>query len=223
MGAIHDVSASYYNGVPTAGMVSGNGHPSDEVGYAIGGGITFKLPMLGKGDSVAIQADWAHGANRYTNQLGAGFLPYDGATAARGYNADAVYSSVAGALGGLDLTDSWDIVGGYTHNWNPQWKSTLYGGYSEVNYSGAANSLIRVALGFPTGDADFSVWQIGSRTVWTPVKNLDLSVDVIYNQYNTGFAGNVAPTPAGGSGTTFTYGDVDVWQAIFRWQRNFYP
>ena len=33
-------------------------------------------------------------------------------------------------------------------------------------------------------DASWSLWQIGSRTVWTPVENLDLSLEVLYNNMN---------------------------------------
>jgi len=62
-----------------------------------------------------------------------------------------------------------------------------------------------------TSDANFQVWQVGSRTVWTPVQNLDLSVDVIYNNVNTAF--DAVP------------GNEDKhWLAgMFRIQRNFYP
>jgi hypothetical protein len=224
MGAIHDVRASYYNssGTGTAALLTGNGHPSDEVGWAIGGGLKFNLPMLGQGDNVHVQADYAKGATTYTQV--SGFLPYDGTTAARGYMTDAVFSSVSGGLTGLELTESWDVVGGYVHHWNSQWNTTLYGGYAEVNYSGSANAILSTALGFPAGSsADYSWWQVGSRTVWSPVKNLDLSVDVLYTSYNTGFGGLAAPACGSCSPGVYTYGDVDYWQAIFRWQRNFYP
>ena len=33
------------------------------------------------------------------------------------------------------------------------------------------------------------MWAIGSRTVWTPVENLDLSLEVMYNKLNTAFGG----------------------------------
>ena len=66
-----------------------------------------------------------------------------------------------------------------------------------------------------TGSADWSMWQIGSRTVWTPVANLDLSVDVLYTKVNTGFAGSNA--------TVGTVDDNDIFAAIFRAQRNFWP
>jgi hypothetical protein len=223
MGAIHAVRAGYYDNTINPGQVTGNGYPSDDVGYAIGGGLKVNLPMLGQGDNVHVQADWAHGAVAYTMQRG--FSPRDGATQALGLVTDATYSSVGGLLTGLDLTDSWDIVGGFEHHWNPQWKTTLYGGYAEVNYDSAANTVLANSLSIvpSTGSADFNWWQIGSRTVWSPVKNLDLSVDVLYTSYNTGYGGQAASPCGDCAPGAYVYDDVGVWQAIFRWQRNFYP
>ena len=45
MAAAHDVMADYYVGSPvTAGTTEWNGHPGDEVGWAVGGGIKVNLP-----------------------------------------------------------------------------------------------------------------------------------------------------------------------------------
>ncbi len=40
-----------------------------------------------------------------------------------------------------------------------------------------------------TASANWSYWQIGSKTVWTPVPNLDLSVEVMYNKLEGAFGG----------------------------------
>jgi hypothetical protein len=65
----------------------------------------------------------------------------------------------------------------------------------------------------PAGSsANWSYWQVGSRTVWTPVTNLDLSVEVMYNKLNTAFATGTA-----------VYADKSWYSGIFRVQRNFYP
>ena len=60
------------------------------------------------------------------------------------------------------------------------------------------------------------MYQIGSRTVWTPVENLDLSVDVIYSRLKGAFGGTIA-------GGTNVYGDKGFWAGIVRAQRNFWP
>ena len=85
------------------------------------------------------------------------------------------------------MTKAWSITGGFEHFWNAQWKTSLYGAYGELRYSDAAAAVIR-----PAGAAVGSLGelellrQIGSRTVWTPVANLDLSLEVMYNRLNTG-------------------------------------
>jgi hypothetical protein len=107
----------------------------------------------------------------------------------------------------LDLTEGWSVVGGFQHNWNPQWKTSLYGTYGAITYSAAA----KAELGLVTALDDWSMWQVGSRTIWTPVPNLDLSVDVMYNHINTAFDGTVGAE------------DKGWWQGMFRVQRNFYP
>ena len=71
---------------------------------------------------------------------------------------------------------------------------------------------------------DFGFWQVGSRTVWNPVRELDVGVEVIYSQINSAFSGPVTLTangtvPAG----PFTARDVNFVSGVFRVQRNFLP
>ncbi len=69
--------------------------------------------------------------------------------------------------------------------------------------------------GGAAGSANWNYTQVGSRTTWTPVANLDLSLEVMYNQLDTGF---------GGSGTAAVgLGNLNWVSGIFRVQRNFYP
>jgi hypothetical protein len=201
MGAIHNVDA--------ADTLVGT-HPSNEIGYAIGGGLKFNLPMLGAGDYVQGQVTYAKGALRYlTGNQGLGPLqtvssgnPID--SIALGPAFDAVLTG--GALGSLDLTTGWTVTAGYEHRWNPMWKTSLWGDYGKITYSSTASAV----LGFV--DADWSLFQIGSRTVWTPVENFDMSVEVIYNKMN-----------GANTGGALTTNDQDWFSGMFRVQRNFWP
>ena len=219
MGAIHDVNAGYY----TAATM-GTGSPGAEVGWALGAGIKFNLPMIGKGDYVLAQFNYAKGALNYlASDLGGGGVGYvriqEGSalagnlTTANGAVADATYAAGTG----LDLSSGWSITGGFEHWWVPNLKTSLYGAYGEIDYSAlSSDRMAGLALG--TGsDASWSLWQIGSRTVWTPVPNLDLSVDVMYQNVNTGYATGLAPAGLG------TIEDKDWVSGMFRVQRNFYP
>jgi hypothetical protein len=78
----------------------------------------------------------------------------------------------------------------------------------------AANAGPGVIVGATS--ADWELWQVGSRTVWNPVANLDLSVDLMYQGVNTAFAGG---TSTAGS----TLEDKRWFSGMFRVQRNFYP
>jgi hypothetical protein len=203
MAAAHQVIAQDVGGI--------SNHPSDKVGWALGAGLKLNVPMLGKGDYVIGQFTYAEGAMDY---VGSG-LPaletvnsgYPITSTAFGPTTDAVWTgTVGGTGGGLELTKGWSFTGGYEHRWNPQWKTSLYGSYGEINYSTTSSAV----LGYVS--ADWNLWQIGSRTVWTPVTNLDLSVDVMYNNM-TGANTGVAATSA----------EQDWVSGMFRVQRNFYP
>ncbi|MDI1342530.1 MAG: porin [Pseudolabrys sp.] len=216
MGAIHDVY-----GVNTLATNT----TANATGYAFGGGLKINLPMLGKGDNIVMQGTYAKGATNYLfSQSGAGgigaFALTTGFVAATntalGPVFDAVFTGAAGTTA-MELSTGYHFTGGFEHYWVSNLRTSLYGGYGRLRYSDAASAALAVVAGAGTaGSANFSAYQIGSRTVWTPVTNLDLSVDVVYSKVQTAFAGS----------TTATYGtfqDKGFWAGMFRAQRNFYP
>jgi len=210
-GLVHQVRAQ-----DTGGILGAAGdHPGDETGWAVGGGLKFNLPMLGKGDYVMGAVNYAKGTidpiagNEGISATTGGQTVTSGypvTSAAVGVLADAVITG-----GGLDLTQTMSFTAGYEHHWNSQWKTSLWGDYGKLRYSDAASAVL-----FPGGgSADWSLWQIGSRTVWTPVANLDLSVEVMYNSMDganyTGAVGGL------------TASNENWVSGLFRVQRNFYP
>lgn len=209
MAALHEIKSQYYGTNAPA-----NGHPGDEFGFAVGAGLTVNLPMIGKGDSFSTQITYAEGAIDYVGSGLASFVITQGSTSGVGLVTDAVYGT-ATVNPSLQLTTGWSAVAGFQHVWNSQWKTTLYGTYGEIDYNTTAEAILGSA---PGTSHDFSFWQAGSRTVWTPVQNLDLSVDVMYNSLQTASSTAGTAIPAGN-----TLSDQDWWQAIFRVQRNFYP
>ncbi len=183
--------------------------PSDMDGYAFGAGLRVNLPMLGKGDYIIGQFTYGKGAVDYVGSgLAAAQTVQQGGNISYGPAFDAVIT----AGGGADLTTGWSVTGGLEHNWVPGWKTSLYGSYGKLEYSAAASaSLQAAAAGTVAGSsANWSYWQVGSRTVWTPVTNLDLSVEVMYQNQDSAFTGA-------------TIGDNSWWSGMFRAQRNFYP
>jgi hypothetical protein len=212
MGALHDTYANYGGGVTDAAT-----------GYAIGVGAKFNLPSLGKGDYIQGQLAYMRGATNYI-AVNSGFGGNTAVNLRDGF--PAVVSSAVGPIndavslgaGNIELSKGWAFNLGYEHFWNTMWKTSLYGSYGKISYSAASSAVIAAAIGGGTaGSATWSSWNIGSRTTWTPVQNLDLSIDVMYTSVQTAFAGSVGPAAQG------TYADKDFWAGIFRAQRNFWP
>ena len=208
MGAYHQLTANSLN--------ASNGVEMTGSGWAFGAGAKFNLPMLGKGDYIQAQATWSEGATVYAGSgINGGFTLTDnktvslaaGSTNYFGQQADAVVDN-----NGLDKTKAWSIVGGYEHFWNTQWKTSLYGAYGKLSYSDTASNVLRPATAGAGSSASWSYYQVGSRTTWTPVTNLDLSLEGMYNHLDGAYATGTA-----------SYGDKDWFSGIFRVQRNFYP
>ena len=136
---------------------------------------------------------------------------------AMGYALDGVFNTTT--LSGMEMTTGWGLAASIEHYWVPgRLRSSLFGSYSEVNYGALANAwlcskygigagsngLNGVITGVPGGaggaagavcDFDFSTWQVGSRSIWTPVAGLDFTAEVLYtaiDQKHSGFLSTVA-------------------------------
>ena len=77
-------------------------------------------------------------------------------------------------------------------------------------------------------DPDWSTWRVASRTIWNPVADLDVGLEVGYSRINTAFegAGNIPATASNPNGTSLSEGnysirDQGVWTATMRVQRSF--
>ena len=105
----------------------------------------------------------------------------------------------------IELTKVWSALAGYEHIWNPKWRTSVGGGYVNVDYNGTATNLMlartpwaAVACGVPRPPAvstiaitllagnscspDYSFWEAYTRTQWNPVPQLDIGLEVLYHQ-----------------------------------------
>jgi hypothetical protein len=241
-GALHDSSGAYF---ATPNNVN-NGHPADRLGWAaaVGGALNLQ-----GGDQIGANFCYSQGAAGFCTNQGA-FQVYNSSTnVGTAWIADGVF----GTGSGIELTRVWSAVAGYQHIWNPKWRTSLFGGYVNVDYNGAATDLINASL--PVGSVcfrgpdgtvgalaaliplvgnscspDYSFYEIGTRTQWNPVAQLDIGLEVLYTHHNTAYKGpGVYANPAATQGlngarpAVFALDDQDVLSAMFRWQRNFYP
>ena len=222
MGALHENSATYYNGDIAAG------HPDSEWGWAAGAGLTLKMPWDAK-DTLSLQGVYCEGAVKYcinaTSANGGGLAVgmRNGGTVGMGWIDDAYFSGVVGSE--LELSTAWSVAAAFQHYWTPSLRTSIYTQYAEYEAPSSGDAFC-TAQGFSAGCANWAGWQIGSRTLWNPVANLDVGVDVMYTKVDTAFGGGSIILPAAGgaaAGYTHEIGDTDVWSAIFRVQRNFWP
>jgi hypothetical protein len=135
--------------------------------------------------------------------------------------------SVFNAFGQQQLISTWGGRGGFTHNWDPHWSTSIYGAYAQVNYGSAASAIVCASLavsqpGITTCNPNYSIGQAGVVTRWTPVKNLTFSADFIWQHLAQKYAGVTTAAFAGGYGTgSYVFADQNTYQISFRAQRNF--
>jgi hypothetical protein len=240
--ALHDASGGYYG----TSNLTVNGHPSDKYGWAVSGGFTLNDILGFKGDQFGLQLAYSQGAAGYvTRATGAWQMYSSGNNAGFGWITDGVYDTGTA----VELTTVWGISGFAQHFWSPRWRTSVYGGYVEVDYDGAATAMINAHLpagmgcsppggtvpnitGFTGGQGagtnscspNFSFWQAGTRTQWNPHPDLDVGVDVLWTHLNTAYKGT-ATLPANGARPAGVYAvdDQDILSVMFRIQRNFLP
>jgi Porin subfamily len=234
---LHNASGAYYNFPNNVN----NGHPEDKYGWALAGGAKFNLAG---GDMIGFNVCYAEGdGGRCTNENG--WQLYNNSNSVGlSWNSDGIF----GTGTQIELTRTWSALAAYEHIWNPKWRTAVGGGYVDVKYNAAATNLIlsqtagaATACGVPAAGAptltvitlqrgnscspSYSYWEAYTRTQWNPVAQLDIGMEVMYTHHNTAFKGP-ATLAANGSRPLVVNGIVDdqnVWSAMFRWQRNFYP
>ncbi|TAK48031.1 MAG: porin, partial [Xanthobacteraceae bacterium] len=222
-GALHDVGGNFVGANSTLNPV-----PEDKIGWAAQAGLIFNLPTA-KGDALYLQAAYAEGALGYVTGMGFGTAQWFSSNTSRGagWVSDSVFGGILGTH--QELTKGWSVVAAIQHYWQPNLRTSLYGTYLKVDYSDAANAAIGLtgagfASGVSTNDADFSLWQIGSRTVWNPVPNLDVGLEAMYTRINTAYAGPATLVAVGSRpAVAGVVEDQGIWSGLVRFQRNFWP
>jgi len=181
-----------------AGTVPGGFGGLNQNGWAVQGGVKVNLPMIAPGDDLWLEGAYSKGGSTYTN----GGYPGQGSAGANQFGASTInlYDGIVGPDGKLKLTNSWSVMADFLHYWTPSIREAFFGSYYRQSYGHA----IRSAAGFAEGAAcptcigtittgsganfnpfspfytDGAQWQVGTNVTWSPVKNLDIGVEVIY-------------------------------------------
>ncbi|KRR11633.1 porin [Bradyrhizobium valentinum] len=230
--AAHVNHAGYYGAAETTG------HPDDKWGWAGQLALSIKNVPTGVNDTINVQGVYTNGASGYN------FHPYTPYTYAiySGTGLAGAYQSV-GIAGlsdsvfvageGQQLTTTYGFNGAYTHNWNPNWNSAIFGGLGAVRYNSTAKGYIcgqfvatlALSSGVAGCNPDFNYAVVGVATRWNPVKNLTFSTELVYTMLDQKHASGSTVTlplqsaiakPAG----VYELKDQSSLQLMLRAQRN---
>jgi hypothetical protein len=231
--AMHTITPGFYAG--------STAHPDDSYGFAVNGAVEFKNLPTGAGDSLKLEASYGKGAAKYaiaggtTDTSGGGrFAKVSGDSMAFGYVLDGIY----GTNGQIEQSEAWSVVGYFEHYWNPAWRTSLWGSYSSISYGDGGNALLAAAFATTrpagvvgsnngslvgsTNNFDFGIAQIGTRTAWTPVKNLTLSAEFTYTRLEQNLGGSViGATVPGRAAQTYSVGDQNLYNGSVQILRSF--
>jgi len=136
---------------------------SDDVGWAVLGGVKFNLNALGEGDTLYIEGTYGDGAIEYTGITGS-YAPFV-------VLSDLYFDPLTNSL---EAAKAWTIAGELTHFFTPNVFGVLFGNYGELDIPSAA------ANGFD--QAGFSMFNVGGSLNWTPVKNLLFVAQYTYGE-----------------------------------------
>jgi hypothetical protein len=234
-GLIHQIRGVYYGTNPVG--TTANGRPDDKWGWAVTAGLDLNLPWA-KGDRFIVQGTYTEGVMGTVmggiNNTSIGIWKGNSATdVTLGHIVDATRAAAVGSQ--WQLTTGWAVIGGLEHYWVPNLRSSVFGAYVSVRYPGAStvatdgkgvictDFLVSGVANSANCNPDLNLWNVGTRTVWTPVPNLDISLEGVYSRVDQNHVGTTTliagPMPAGAR----TLVDQGVWAFNFRVQRNFWP
>jgi hypothetical protein len=247
--ALHQIRGGWYGNNSTgAGATTAFTAPSDTFGWAVDAGISVNLPWA-KGSRFYVEGAYSEGAPSYVGWTGGVQGGYSVLNRFNGRNVFAAWAFDSifadGNIGGTgttghQLTTSWTIGAGLEHYWTPALRSSVYGSYNSTTHNATARTLfcqspvspIRsvggAALTTNNGcNPDFNVWNVGTRTIWNPVPNLDIGLELMYTRLETKHdASLVAFNFAGAGGRAaglYAPSSENVFSGLFRIQRNFWP
>jgi hypothetical protein len=134
-GTLHFAAAMHTS---TAGFYGANesfGHADDVYGFAVSGAVEFKNLPTGAGDSLKIEASYAKGAaqvrlhrRHHSKRPAAVVLPNSMATRSASATCSTVCTPPAAQI---QQSDAWSVSAFYEHYWNPAWRTSLFGNYSQ--------------------------------------------------------------------------------------------
>ena len=179
-------------------------------GYAVGGTVSFKLPMIAAGDQIWFTANYAHGmlgalasagglstmASASAKRLLGGIVRVDQNLMITSGNGTTATPYTIGTVNG------WNVAAAMTHYWAAQWRSNFSAGYIEINpptSTAAAYDKSATAMGaysLPQWGKG-KMWEVAGSLIYSPAKDFDIGVELQYANIKNAVQ-NTANAVAGG-------------------------
>ncbi len=229
-----------------------SGHPSDKVGYGVNAAMKINVPT-GVNDAFYIGGTYSKGATTDTfrnNGAGSAFGIYGGSDSPALYGSitgsyvwDSVYNSATGV--GQQLTTAYGGTIAFEHGWNAEWRTSVFGGAEVIDYNSTANAILcgKFGVGAAAGGGgaaasaatgtltttgcnfDYRVAGVGTRTFWTPVKDLTIGAEVTWSNHHVSHAAGTVYNQPAISGfkpnASYEVRDQNVFSGIFSVRRYF--
>ena len=214
-GALHQIRA-------IGAAASPGNTASTNLGYALNAGVKVNLPMLAAGDAFYLQAAYTNGAVTYAmnNFMGYGASSQGIGALGRLQAVDAIVT----ANGSMQTTQVWAITSGILHYWTPKIRQGVFGSYGQINYGSAATTAFggtsSNAAGLANPFRNWAYWTIGSNVYYSPVKGLDLGIEVDY-QGNVLDGGKLNSGLVGPASVGALASSSGAWTTRLRVQRDF--
>jgi hypothetical protein len=145
-----------------------DGSREDVWGYGILGGVTFKLPTFGAGDSISLQGEYTKNAIWYSG-IPDGMWGEYGQVNGNGIampTGDTYYTG----LGNWATPTAWSITATAEHHFSPAFSLDPEISYVSLHWSGAAGNI----------STNSTSWIGGIVAHWDPVPHLDFEFELLY-------------------------------------------
>lgn len=150
-----------------------------DYGYAVLGGLNFKLPQIGAKDSFQIEGVYSKGAVAFTGLNSSSYSKVTNLAYVTSGNAPILDTFDAYRVSSteLELVKAWSLNTQFRHFWTPNLRSTIGYGYLKFDAGSQANTV----GAFPDG----RLHQAVANLIWSPVKNLDIGTEVYWSDLKT--------------------------------------
>ncbi len=218
-GAAQVMALTQQNSASTAYATGAAGSPNvtlTKQGYAVGAGLKINLPMIAPGDVIHATAAYADGdivqlqsfgSSAVTSGFGrevGGLMRQDRDLYVMPSGAACTATTMNAGCFNTESTKGWSTAVYFNHFWTPTLRQWVFFSYLTMT-PGTQTRNTDWTLG---GLSKFSLTRIGTQTVWSPVKDMDIAGEIEFVKLDQKFAATsvanggtgIATCQAGGPG-----------------------